>query len=219
MNDAPPRPVAAPVAPAAIRPARLQAREPRATPAAKPLPRTWWVSRLLVFLTITILGTAADLYSKEAVFGWRGLPGERPVYWLWENYAGIQTAVNTGALFGLGAGMGRVFAAFSLVAAAGIAVWLFGYRAARSWWLTVAAAMILGGIAGNLYDRLGLWYEPGMDPAWQSGVRDWILLCYREYTWPNFNIADSLLVIGTGMLLWHSFATPVEEAAKATHAA
>ena len=179
----------------------------------------WWVSRLLVFLAIAALGAAADLLSKDAVFEWRGRPGERPVYWLWENYAGIQTAVNTGALFGMGAGMGRVFAALSFVAAAGIAVWLFGYRAARSWWLTVAAALILGGIAGNLYDRLGLWYEPGMPTDWQSGVRDWILLCYHEHTWPNFNIADSLLVVGTAMLLWHSFTAPVEEPAGASPAA
>jgi signal peptidase II len=32
-------------------------------------------------------------------------------------------------------------------------------------------------------------------------VRDWILLRYGNYTWPNFNIADSLLVCGAVMLL------------------
>jgi signal peptidase II len=36
-------------------------------------------------------------------------------------------------------------------------------------------------------------------------VRDWILLRYGQFTWPNFNIADSLLVVGTGMLLWSGF--------------
>ena len=173
--------------------------------AAAVYPRGWWGSRLIAFLTIAGLGAAADLYSKQAVFQWRGLPGEEPVYWVWENYAGIQTAVNPGALFGLGAGWGSLFAVFSIAAAIAIGVWLFGYRGAYSWWLTIAAAFILGGIAGNLYDRLGLWYEPWMQPEWRSGVRDWILLCYREYTWPNFNIADSLLVCGTAMLLCHSF--------------
>jgi signal peptidase II len=38
-----------------------------------------------------------------------------------------------------------------------------------------------------------------------NAVRDWILLRYGAFTWPNFNIADSLLVCGAGLLLWHSF--------------
>ncbi len=47
---------------------------------------------------------------------------------------------------------------------------------------------------GNLYDRLGLWWQSDYPVEWRSGVRDWILLCYKGLTWPNFNIADSLLV-------------------------
>jgi len=123
-----------------------------------------------------------------------------------EPFVGVETAINTGALFGAGAGFGRLFAALSVLAAIGIVAWLFWFGAARSLWLTVALACIMGGILGNLYDRLGLWYEPGMPVSWQSGVRDWILLRYRtrEWTWPNFNIADSLLVCGAIMLFVHT---------------
>ncbi len=60
--------------------------------------------------------------------------------------------------------------------------------------------LVMGGIGGNLYDRLGLWWKPGMPEAWKSGVRDWILFRYQTYTWPNFNIADSCLVIGAFLL-------------------
>jgi len=36
-------------------------------------------------------------------------------------------------------------------------------------------------------------------------VRDWILVMIGNWPWPNFNIADSLLVCGAGLLLWHAF--------------
>jgi len=54
-----------------------------------------------------------------------------------------------------------------------------------------------------------MWWEPNFPIEWQSGVRDWILFRIPNVPfldpWPNFNIADSLLVIGAGMLLYQSF--------------
>jgi signal peptidase II len=164
------------------------------------------ISRWIAFIALAIFGTAADLLSKQWVFAWRGLPGENPPWWIWEGYVGIETAVNTGALFGMGAGYGGLFAGMSIVAAAAIMIWLFGFRAANSWFLTIALGCVMGGIMGNLYDRLGLWYSPDMPVP--CGVRDWILLRYRHYTWPNFNIADSLLVCGAIMLAWQSIFSP-----------
>ncbi len=155
--------------------------------------------RVLLFTAIAVAGSVIDLGSKEAVFAWRGPPNENPPWWLIRNIAGIETAVNIGALFGMGAGYGWFFAMASVVASIAILVWLFGFGAAQSRWLTVALGCVMGGIIGNLYDRLGLW-----NSEWKSGVRDWILLCYGSYTWPNFNIADSLLVCGAVMLAWHS---------------
>jgi signal peptidase II len=68
--------------------------------------------------------------------------------------------------------------------------------------------MITGGILGNLYDRLGLWWEPHLPIQWKSGVRDWVLFRIEGVPlldpWPNFNIADSLLVVGACMLLYQS---------------
>ncbi len=164
------------------------------------------VNRFVVFSSLAIIGAAADLWTKDAVFHWRGLPGQSDVWWLVDGYAGIETAVNIGAVFGLGAGQGMVFAALSVVAAIAIFIWLFWFGAARLWWLTVAMGCVLGGIIGNLYDRLGLWWTPGLPVEWKSGVRDWILWQLNDdYKWPNFNIADSLLVCGAAMLLWRSF--------------
>ncbi len=51
-------------------------------------------------------------------------------------------------------------------------------------------ALILGGAAGNLLDRL-LWGQ----------VTDFLLFHVGEYQWPTFNVADSAIVIGSGLLL------------------
>jgi signal peptidase II len=51
-------------------------------------------------------------------------------------------------------------------------------------------ALILGGAAGNLYDRI------------LSGrVTDFLDFYFRDYHWPAFNVADSALVVGCGLLL------------------
>lgn len=162
-------------------------------------------SRYVVFCSVSVLGCAADLLSKHWIFQWRGLPREGNEWWLWEPYVGIETAINIGALFGLGGGYGAVFAGLSIVAAIGIVVWLFRYGAAHDRWLTWALSLVMGGIFGNLYDRLGLWVQPGYPEQWNSGVRDWILFRYGDFTWPNFNIADALLVCGAAMLMLHAF--------------
>lgn len=166
-------------------------------------PAVW--ARWISFSIIAVLGTAIDLLTKQWVFSWRGLPGVQPPWWIIEGNVGIETAVNPGALFGMGAGFGTVFAALSVVAAIAVLVWLSKFGAIESWWLTVCLAFVMGGIFGNLYDRLGMWNPPASEPAWASGVRDWILLQYSTYKWPNFNIADSLLVCGAVMLAIHSF--------------
>ena len=168
----------------------------------------------VLFFALAIVGGLADLWSKYAVFDWLRLPGEKDPYWIIEGVFGIQTAVNIGAVFGIGAGQGLFFAAFSVVAFIGILVWMFKFGAIESRWLTISLGMICGGIFGNLYDRLGMWTpkwqsSPFYDPAWSSGVRDWILFRIEGLPgfdpWPNFNIADSLLVVGACMLFIHSF--------------
>jgi signal peptidase II len=188
------------------------------------------LNRYVIFFAIALSGCAADLISKQAIFNWlgvapfflesddpaivsrwRGDPALNHLWWLWDERLGVQTSINTGALFGMGAGRWWMFATLSVVALFGILTWLFIYKAARDRWLTVALACVTGGILGNLYDRLGLWDSTGLKPEFQHGVRDWILFVWPEIKlqifnpWPNFNIADSLLVTGAVMLVVHAF--------------
>ena len=172
------------------------------------------VSRYFLFFAIVLSGCAADLATKHILFAWLGLPGGE-TFWIWPGVVGFQTSLNEGALFGMGQGMVAIFAGLSLIAAGGIFYWLFWAAAARDRLLTVALASISAGIFGNLYDRLGL---PGLTwPVAYHGhnpgdtvhaVRDWILVMFGSHPWPTFNVADSLLVCGAAMLLWHAFHTP-----------
>lgn len=176
------------------------------------------LGRYVVFFAIAILGCAADLATKAWVFAWLGPPDRfNPrVYWLIPNVFGLETSLNQGALFGIGQGQVPLFAALSLVALVGIIAWLFYGRAALDRLLNVALALISAGILGNLYDRLGL---PGLINA-KTGetlhaVRDWILAVIFGWHWPNFNIADSLLVCGAVLLAWHTlrYQPPAQSAA------
>lgn len=161
-------------------------------------------SRYVAFFILAVGGCAADLATKAWVFDWPAGPGRRGEWWLVENFVGIQQALNQGALFGMGQGFSLGFAALSVVALLGICVWLFIFKAANDRWLTWALGSVCGGILGNLYDRLG--FHGLLDPKGEPlhAVRDWILFCYHDHIWPNFNIADCLLVCGAALLALHS---------------
>ena len=113
-------------------------------------------------------------------------------------------------------GQGKVwlFAALSVAAAVAIPVWLFVYGAARDAWLASALGCVMAGILGNLYDRLALhgevWpatHSAAGEPAY--AVRDWILWQLDDrWRWPNFNLADSLLVVGAALLFVHALRPP-----------
>jgi len=55
----------------------------------------------------------------------------------------------------------------------------------------VGLALILGGAAGNLWDRLV-----------SRHVVDFLLFYIGRYQWPAFNVADSAIVMGAGLLVF-----------------
>lgn len=172
-------------------------------------------SRYFVFFLLAAGGCLVDLGSKHWIFAWRDMPGQKPSFWLLPNVFGFTTSLNEGALFGFGQGQVAVFAALSVAAAVAILYWLFILRAARDSLLTVAMGCVMAGILGNLYDRLGLpglqWQGQPFDPhppgSAVYAVRDWLhfKLDPIGFNWPIFNIADSLLVCGATLLVWHAW--------------
>jgi signal peptidase II len=79
-----------------------------------------------------------------------------------------------------------VFAAAALLLVAGM-LW----RASRmDRWTATGLALVLGGAAGNLFDRI-LW----------GRVTDFLEFYIGSWHWPTFNVADSCVVVGSGLLL------------------
>lgn len=185
-----------------------------------------------MYFSLAAGGCALDLASKSWIFARLGYPTlSQKVIWLWPGILSLETSLNEGALFGIGQGYVAGFAILSVLAAAGILAWLFLFRAAHDRLLTGALGCVTAGVLGNLYDRLGLpglgW--PYTNPRHVAGdpvfaVRDWIHFQCPLFDWPIFNIADSLLVCGAGLLLWHAMrrdaprAAVVPAAAQATEA-
>ena len=175
--------------------------------------------RLGLFAAIALSGAVVDLLTKAWVFRLLGPPGgvfNEPLdgkkFWIWEPFFALELSLNHGALFGLGQGFVWLFVVLSVFAAGGILYFLFCKGHARDLWLCIAMALVMGGIIGNLYDRLGLPGLVEVDPLGKAhrihAVRDWILLKYDTWHWPNFNVADSLLVCGAAMLLIQVFFRP-----------
>jgi signal peptidase II len=99
---------------------------------------------------------------------------------------------NQGAAFGIfndspSAWKTGLLIAFS-VAALLMVSWLL-WKGGASRMSTFGLTLILGGAAGNLWDRLGRGY-----------VTDFLLFYHQQYQWPAFNVADSAIVVGAMLL-------------------
>ena len=100
---------------------------------------------------------------------------------------------NQGAAFSFLADAGGwqrwFFMGLSLVISTVLIYWLRTVEKDRIY-LATGLALILGGAIGNLIDRSLYGY-----------VIDFIDVYYRSWHWPAFNIADSAIVAGAGLLI------------------
>lgn len=103
---------------------------------------------------------------------------------------------NPGAAFSLFADSPAAWktALLVIVSAALLAAvaWLVLRTGQLHWGSGVGLALIMGGAASNLVDRI------------RAGrVVDFIDVYFRTYHWPSFNLADSAIVVGAGFLILH----------------
>ncbi|MGH2429796.1 MAG: signal peptidase II [Candidatus Limnocylindria bacterium] len=144
-----------------------------------------------LWAVLVLAGTAAVLYAadqltKAAVVA--GLPlGERievigDTVQLWH----VQ---NRGAAFSLFQGELWLFLVVTVLALGMIAYFHRTLRE-RTPWLQVILGTILGGTLGNLTDRLRFGY-----------VVDFVSVGVGDLRWPTFNVADSAIVVGIGLLV------------------
>lgn len=111
----------------------------------------------------------------------------------------LTLAHNTGAAFnflGSAGGWQRwFFIGFAMLVSISCSIWL--YRLPAKHCLNAAAiSLIIGGALGNIWDRLNYGY-----------VIDFIDFYVNDWHWPIFNVADSAICIGVGLLAYLSFTT------------
>ena len=92
-------------------------------------------------------------------------------------------STNKGAAFNIAENSTIVLSIVKLIVAAYL---IYYIRKVSSIWWSLALGLLLGGVLGNLWDRITR--APG---RWAGEVIDWIQLPH----WPIFNIADSSIVI------------------------
>jgi signal peptidase II len=135
----------------------------------------------LALAAIALAAVAADQLTKHVVTSNLRLDeGTHVLGPLW-----IHHVQNSGIAFGLFASATAVVIVLTGVAV----VWMLGYFArsgARHPILPVALGLVIGGSLSNLLDRVRLGH-----------VTDFIDFRF----WPAFNLADSFIVIGVGLLL------------------
>jgi signal peptidase II len=147
----------------------------------------------ITFWSLAAAGLALDLWTKKAVFDWLRHSGSYAVI---DGFVQLVTALNDGAAFGIFAGRLYMLKAVSIIALIVILV-IFYLSGNRQVLVNIALGLLTAGICGNLYDR---FFNGG-------SVRDFIDVSYRNYHWPAFNVADSFLCIGVGLLVVSTFFT------------
>lgn len=102
---------------------------------------------------------------------------------------------NRGAAFGIFANAPDGWREFFLIgvslAVMGLIVWMILQSRSAPATTLVALGLVLGGAAGNLYDRVA-----------SGSVTDFIQVFIGSYEWPSFNVADSAITVGAILLGW-----------------
>ncbi len=140
---------------------------------------------------------AADQITKFAVLK-RFSEGERLSV---VPFFDLTLAYNPGAAFSFLANAGgwqRWFFTILAITVSGVIVmWL---RKETRLIPALALTLVLGGAIGNVIDRI-----------WLGKVIDFLLVYWKDWYYPAFNVADSAITCGAVLLLWDSFFGPKSE--------
>lgn len=200
----------------------------QAHPAAAETSRT---SRLIIVAIVFVLSLGLDLWSKA--WAWEHLR-EQPAVEVIEHVFYLKFGFNTGSAFSFlrDESWARYFFITVTFLALGYMGWLAWKMPTKRIYGFIAVGLIAAGAAGNLHDRFVRTMPVWWNGEWvdRHGVIDFLQFYYNwpagKY-WPIFNIADSSLVCGVGLLLVYlhfhgaeddSAAATDDEAAKAEDA-
>jgi signal peptidase II len=147
---------------------------------------TWWK----LPLAIAFFTAASDQISKLLVI--ETVPLHRNVVVI-PHFFHLVHLRNTGAAWGMLSGRTQMLAVLSIIVFAFI-LWRFKELAEGCKERALALSLILGGIIGNLVDRVC-----------RGEVVDFLLFFYHSFQWPAFNLADTAICVGVILFILTSF--------------
>ncbi len=151
-------------------------------------------SSLRVLFAIVVGVVLVDQVTKAMLL--QSLPTMGSVIAVIPGFFDIVHVRNPGGAFGMFAGKSPALRAFFFLAISGIAAVLmtvfYIQVPQRFRWLRAGLALVIGGAVGNLIDRIRF-----------GEVIDFIDLYVGQWHWPAFNVADSAITVGMGIVVLH----------------
>ena len=158
---------------------------------------------MLKWLLLSLIVIILDLWSKRLISASMELYQSIPLI---DGFFNFTLLHNHGAAFSFLAdqpGWQRwFFTIISSVMSIVLLVWLMRLKSDDKL-LAIALALVLGGVLGNLWDRVTLGYVVDF-------LDVFIVIDNTEKHWPAFNIADSAISIGALFLIIDTFLKPDE---------
>ena len=136
---------------------------------------------------IVLFGVLLDQLSKILVVSNLDYIMENEPIVLIKHLINLTYTENRGAAFGMLDDHRWIFMTVSIIAIIGIAVYLFGFSK-EGWTFQIGLSLIISGGIGNMIDRLALGY-----------VVDMLEFDFMEFA--IFNVADSFVCIGAGLVI------------------
>lgn len=142
-----------------------------------------------MYIVIIILGIVTDRLTK--LMSINKLKGKEAITII-KDFFSFEYVENEGAAFGILQGKQYILSAIAAIMIIGLIVYLFKYKPSSKL-LKLSLSLVISGAIGNLIDRVYYNY-----------VVDFISLHYKDiYYFPNFNVADMLVVVGTFLLTFY----------------
>jgi signal peptidase II len=149
-------------------------------------------ARSVRWLWLTLAVLAADRATKYAIERLTDEGFRRPLV---PNFADLVHSINAGIAFGLLSESVSKWISLLLVLSSAVVIsllaWLLFAGHAGPPESQAGIALIAGGAAGNLLDRL-----------LHGGVTDFLELRAGNFRWPAFNLADSAITIGAALIVF-----------------
>ena len=156
------------------------------------------------FFLIAVLFALADQAIKQIVVKTFALRESQAVI---PGFFNLVYLRNPGGAFSILDGLpplwGRLFFICATLAALAFVLYLYRSHPPGNPWGRAGMILVFGGGLGNLVDRVAY-----------GEVIDYLLFYYGQYHWPAFNLADSGITVGVGLMIVDLLRSPPETASK-----